>query len=76
MITDSKMKEIFNREIFFMSIHQLRNLVEYLKLLHVLDYKDYNVRQITDEVNNKWNNIEFKDKIEMCYKIIFDEGEK
>ena len=76
MTTDNKMKEIFNREIYFLSIHELRNLVEYLKLLHVLDYKDYNVRQITDEVNNKWNNIEFKDKIEMCYKIIFDEGEK
>lgn len=76
MTTDIKMKQIINREIYFLSISQLRNLVEHLKLLHVLDYKDYNVRQIIDESNNKWNSIEFKDKIEMCYKIIFDEGEK
>jgi hypothetical protein len=46
MINDIKMKEIINREIYFLSIYQLRSLVEYLKLLHVLDYKDYNVRQL------------------------------
>lgn len=67
-----KMKEIINREIYFLSIHQLRNLVEYLKLLHVLDYKDYNVRQIIDEINSKWDSIEFKNKIELCYKIAFE----
>lgn len=75
MTSDIKMKEILNREIYFLSIHQLRNLVEYLKLLHVLDYMNYDVRQIIDEINNKWDTIEFKNKIEMCYKIIFDEGE-
>lgn len=67
-----KMKEIINREIYFLSINQLRNLVEYLKLLHVLDYKDYNVRQIIDEINSKWDSIEFKNKIELCYKIAFE----
>lgn len=72
MTTDIKMKEIINREIYFLSINQLRNLVEYLKLLHVLDYKDYNVQQIIDEVNNKWDSIEFKNKIEICYKIAFE----
>ena len=76
MIIDIKMKEILNREIYFLSIHQLKNIVEYLKLLHVLDYKDYNVRQMIEEVNNKWDRIEFKNKIEMCYRIIFNEGEK
>ena len=70
-----KMKEIINREIYFLSIYQLRSLVEYLKLLHVLDYKDYNVRQIIDEINSKWDSIEFKNKIELCYKIVFEEGE-
>ena len=75
MINDIKMKEIINREIYFLSIHQLRNLVEYLKLLHVLDYKDYNVRQTIDEINSKWDSIKFKDKIELCYKIVFEEGE-
>ena len=74
MITDIKMKEILNREIYFLSIHELKNLVEYLKLLHVLEYKDYNVQQIIDEINNKWDNIEFKNKIEMCYRITFEEG--
>ncbi len=75
MTTDIKMKEIMNREIYFLSIHQLRNLVEYLKLLHVLEYrKDYNVKQIIDEVNSKWDSIEFKNKIEMCYRIAFEEG--
>lgn len=74
MTTDIKMKEILNREIYFLSIHELRNLVEYLKLLHVLEYKDYNVQQIIDEINNKWDNIEFKNKIEMCYRITFEEG--
>lgn len=67
-----KMKEIINREIYFLSIYQLRSLVEYLKLLHVLDYKDYNVRQIIDEINSKWDSIEFKNKIELCYKIAFE----
>lgn len=76
MTTDIKMKEILNREIYFISIHELRNLVEYLKLLHVLEYKDYNVQQIIDEINNKWDNIEFKNKIEMCYRIAFEEGEE
>ena len=76
MTTDIKMKEILNREIYFLSIHQLRNLVEYLKLLHVLDYKDYNVQQIIDEINNKWDSIEFKNKIELCYRITFEEGEE
>ena len=75
MINDIKMKEIINREIYFLSINQLRNLVEYLKLLHVLDYKDYNVRQTIDEINSKWDSIKFKDKIELCYKIVFEEGE-
>ena len=75
MINDIKMKEIINREIYFLSIYQLRSLVEYLKLLHVLDYKDYNVRQIIDEINSKWDSIEFKNKIELCYKIVFEEGE-
>lgn len=75
MINDIKMKEIINREIYFLSINQLRNLVEYLKILHVLDYKDYNVRQTIDEINSKWDSIEFKDKIELCYKIVFEEGE-
>ena len=74
MIIDIKMKEILNREIYFLSIHQLKNIVEYLKLLHVLDYKDYNVRQMINEINNKWNIIEFKNKIEMCYMIAFEEG--
>ena len=74
MTTDNKMKEIMNREIYFLSIHQLRNLVEYLKLLNVLDYKDYNVQQIINEINNKWDSIAFKNKIEMCYRIIFREG--
>ena len=74
MTTDIKMKEILNREIYFLSIHELRNIVEYLKLLHVLEYKDYNVQQIIDEINNKWDNIEFKNKIEMCYRITFEEG--
>lgn len=72
MATDIKMKEILNREIYFLSIHQLRNLVEYLKLLHVLEYKDYNVQQIINEINNKWDSIEFKNKIQMCYKITFE----
>jgi len=72
MINDIKMKEIINREIYFLSINQLRNLVEYLKILHVLDYKDYNVRQIIDEINSKWDSIEFKNKIELCYKIAFE----
>lgn len=72
MINDIKMKEIINREIYFLSIYQLRSLVEYLKLLHVLDYKDYNVRQIIDEINSKWDSIEFKNKIELCYKIAFE----
>lgn len=76
MTTDIKMKEILNREIYFLSIHELKNLVEYLKLLHVLDYKDYNAQQIIDEINNKWDNIEFKNKIEICYRIIFNEGDK
>jgi len=75
MINDIKMKEIINREIYFLSINQLRNLVEYLKILHVLDYKDYNVRQTIDEINSKWDSIKFKDKIELCYKIVFEEGE-
>ena len=75
MINDIKMKEIINREIYFLSINQLRNLVEYLKLLHVLDYKDYNVLQTIDEINSKWDSIKFKDKIELCYKIVFEEGE-
>ena len=75
MTTNNKMKEIMNREIYFLSINQLRNLVEYLKLLHVLEYKDYNVQQIIDEINNKWEDIEFKNKIKMCYKIAFEEGE-
>lgn len=74
MTTDIKMKEIINREIYFLSIHQLRNLVEYLKLLHVLEYKDYNVQQIINEINNKWDKIEFKNKIELCYRIAFEEG--
>ena len=74
MTTDIKMKEILNREIYFLSIHQLRNLVKYLKLLHVLEYKDYNVRQILNEIDNKWDKIEFKNKIEMCYRIAFEEG--
>lgn len=76
MTTDIKMKEIFNREIYFMPINQLRDLVEYLKLLHVLYYKDYNVKQIIDEINNKWDSIKFKNKIELCYKIAFEEGEE
>ena len=76
MTTDIKMKEILNREIYFLSIHQLRNLVEYLKLLHVLEYKDYNVHQIIDEINSKWDKIEFKNKIELCYRIEFEEGEE
>lgn len=75
MAKDIKMKQIINREIYFLSISQLRNLVEYLKLLHVLDYKGYNVRQIIDEINNKWDSIEFKNKIELCYKIAFNKGE-
>lgn len=74
MTTDIKMKEIINREIYFLSIHQLRSLEEYLKLLHVLEYKDYNVQQIINEINNKWDNIELKNKIELCYKIAFEEG--
>lgn len=76
MTTDIKMKEIFNREIYFMPINQLRDLVEYLKLLEVLDYKDYNLKQVIDEINNKWDKIEFKDKIELCYRIAFEEGEE
>ncbi len=75
MTTDIKMKEIFNREIYFLPINQLRDLVEYLKLLNVLDYKDYTLKQVIDEINNKWDKIEFKDKIELCYKIAFEEGE-
>lgn len=75
MTTDIKMKEIINKEIYFLPIHQLRNLVEYLKVLHVLEYKDYNVRQIITEINNKWEEIRFKNKIEMCYRIAFEEGE-
>lgn len=75
MTTDIKMKEIFNREIYFMPINQLRDLVEYLKLLEVLDYKDYNLKQVIDEINSKWDKIEFKDKIELCYRIAFEEGE-
>lgn len=75
MTTDIKMKEIFNREIYLMPINQLRDLVEYLKLLHVLDYKDYTLKQVVDEINKKWDDIEFKDKIELCYKIAFEEGE-
>lgn len=75
MTTDIKMKEIFNREIYFLPINQLRDLVEYLKLLNVLDYKDYTLKQVIDEINNKWDKIEFKDKIELCYKISFEEGE-
>ena len=76
MATDIKMKEIFNREIYFMPINQLRDLVEYLKLLNVLDYKDYTLKQVIDEINNKWDKIEFKDKIELCYRIAFEEGEE
>lgn len=76
MTTDIKMKEILNREIYFLSIHELRNLVEYLKLLHVLEYKDYNVQQIINEINNKWEDIAFKNKIELCYKIEFGEVEE
>ena len=76
MTIDIKMKEIFNREIYFLPINQLRDLVEYLKLLHVLDYcKDYTLKQVIDEINDKWDKIEFKDKIELCYKIAFEEGE-
>lgn len=74
MTTDIKMREIINREIYFLSFRELTKLVEYLKLLHVLEYKDYNVQQIIDEINNKWDRIEFKNKIELCYKIIFEEG--
>lgn len=76
MTTDIKMKEIFNREIYFMPINQLRDLVEYLKLLNVLDYKDYTLKQVIDEINSKWDKIEFKDKIELCYRIAFEEGEE
>jgi len=76
MTTDIKMKEIFNREIYFMPINQLRDLVEYLKLLEVLDYKDYTLKQVIDEINSKWDKIEFKDKIELCYRIAFEEGEE
>ncbi len=76
MTTDIKMKEIFNREIYLLPINQLRDLVEYLKLLNVLDYKDYNLKQVIDEINNKWDDIEFKDKIELCYRIAFEEGEE
>jgi hypothetical protein len=39
-----------------------------------LEYKDYNVQQIINEINNKWDNIEFKNKIELCYRIAFEEG--
>lgn len=76
MTADIKMKEIFNREIYLMPINQLRDLVEYLKLLHVLDYKDYTLKQVIDEINNKWDDIEFKDKIELCYRIAFEGGEE
>ena len=76
MTTDIKMKEIFNREIYSLPINQLRDLVEYLKLLQVLDYKDYTLKQVIDEINNKWDKIEFKDKIELCYRIAFEEGEE
>lgn len=76
MTTDIKMKEIFNREIYLLPINQLRDLVEYLKLLHVLDYKDYTLKQVIDEINSKWDKIEFKDKIELCYRIAFEEGEE
>ncbi|MFA7663826.1 MAG: dUTP diphosphatase [Clostridia bacterium] len=75
MTTDAKIKDIINREIYFLSINELRNFIEWLKVLHVLDYKDYNVKQIIDEINDKWENIEFRNKIEMCYKIQFTEGE-
>lgn len=75
MSTDMKLRNIINRELYFSSIHELRNLVEYMKLLHILDNKDYNVKQIIDEINDKWDNIEFKDKIELCYKIVYGEGE-
>lgn len=76
MTTDIKMKEVFNREIYLLPINQLRDLVEYLKLLNVLDYKDYNLIQVIDEINKKWDSIEFKDKIELCYRIAFEEGEE
>ena len=51
-------------------------MVEHLKLLEVLDYKDYTLKQVIDEINNKWDKIEFKDKIELCYRIAFEEGEE